>query len=135
MHTAPGSSAMGLGRVKTPARHDGVELRSHWPTVRPPRARLASQGRWLRAAENQQTPRFMHFRCVAHVPQSILPCTHRLRDLMASWNRILAIFDPYTFSHSQGQKRTRLRARPTSALPSRTDVAGAPRRRPLWAKC
>ena len=24
------TSAVGLGRVKTPARHDGVELRSHW---------------------------------------------------------------------------------------------------------
>ena len=37
-------SVLGLGRVKTPARHDGVELRSHWPTVRPLRARLASRG-------------------------------------------------------------------------------------------
>jgi len=34
--------AQGLGRVKTLPRHDGVELRSHWPSVRPPRARLAS---------------------------------------------------------------------------------------------
>ena len=37
-------SGLGLGRVKTPARRDDVELRSHWPTVRPPRARLASRG-------------------------------------------------------------------------------------------
>ena len=27
---------------------------------------------------------------------------HRLRDLLASWNRILAIFDPCTFLRSQG---------------------------------
>src|SRR5262245_34247153 len=26
-------------------------------------------------------------------------------DLEACWNRILTIFDPYTFSHSQGQSR------------------------------
>ena len=77
-------SAVGLGRVKTPARHDGVELRSHWPTVRPPLARLASRGPLVRAAETPQPPRFVHFRRVAHVPQFTLPCTHRLRDLMTS---------------------------------------------------
>jgi len=27
------------------------------------------------------------------------------RDLMASWNRILSFFDPYTFSRGQGQKQ------------------------------
>src|SRR5262249_28627855 len=27
-------------------------------------------------------------------------------DLEARWNRILTIFDPYTFSHSQGQFET-----------------------------
>ena len=27
-------------------------------------------------------------------------------DLEACWNRILTIFNPYTFSHSQGQKRS-----------------------------
>jgi len=26
-------------------------------------------------------------------------------DLEACWNRILTIFDPFTFLHSQGQKR------------------------------
>ena len=97
---------MGLGRVKTPARHDGVELCSHWPTVQSPRAGLASRWPLAGAAENQQTQRFMHFRCVAHVPQSILLRAHRRRDLMASWNRILPIFDPHTFLHNQGQKRT-----------------------------
>ena len=103
---APEPSAKGLCRVKTLARHDGVELCSHWPTVRPPRARLASRGPRVESRRNQQTPGFMHFRCVAHVRQSILVCTHRLRDLMASWNRILPAFDPYTFLHSQGHKRT-----------------------------
>jgi len=38
-------------------------------------------GRWLIAAENPQTPRFMHFRYVTHVPRSILLCTRTLGDL------------------------------------------------------
>src|SRR5262249_29404659 len=32
-------------------------------------------------------------------------------DLEACWNRILTIFDPYTFSHSQGQLETSRRPR------------------------
>ena len=55
-------------------------------------------GRRLKAAENPQTLRFMHSKCVTDVSRS----THRLGDLRASWNRILAIFALYTFSHSQG---------------------------------
>ena len=96
-------TAVGLGRVKTLARYDRVELRSHWPTF----GRLARGSRhgsrWLRVPENSQTLRFMHFRCLAHLPQSIIPCTHRRRVPVASWKKILAIFDPHTFSHSQGQ--------------------------------
>ena len=106
-HARPGPmTGLGLGRVKTPARHDGLELHSHWPTVRPPRARPASCGPLVESRRNQQTPRLMHFRCMAHDPQSILPCTHRLCDLMENWNRILAIFAPHTFLHSQGQNAT-----------------------------
>jgi hypothetical protein len=96
---------MGLGRVKTLARYDRVELRSHWPTC----GRLARGSRhgsrWLRVAENSQTLRFMHFRCLAHLPQSIIPCTHRRRVPMASRNKILAIVYPCTFSHNQGHSR------------------------------
>src|SRR5215510_4683726 len=33
-------------------------------------------------------------------------------DLEACWNRILTIFDPYTFSHSQGQGLTFIPASP-----------------------
>lgn len=96
---------MGLGCVKTPARHDALELRSHSPTVGAPRARLASRRPLVEGVRNPQTPRFMQFRRAGHVPRTILLRTHWLRDLPVSWNRILAIFDPYTFSRSQGQIR------------------------------
>src|SRR5215510_11621451 len=47
-------------------------------------------------------------------------------DLEARWNRILTIFDPYTFSHSQGQSRTRGDLPSSivfwSAAPSTTDA-------------
>jgi len=74
-------SALGLGRAKTPERHDGVEL----VLTGEPFDHLARGsrhgGRWLIAAENPQTPRFMHFRYVTHVPRSILLCTRTLGDL------------------------------------------------------
>ena len=47
----------------------------------------------------------MHFGCVI-VPPPIVLWHHRRRALMASGNWILASFDPYTFSHSQGQELT-----------------------------
>ena len=34
---------------------------------------------------------------------------------MASWNTILALFNPYTFSHSQGQKQNSVPEFATSA--------------------
>jgi hypothetical protein len=37
------SSALDLGRVKSPTRYDGVGFRSHSPDVWPPRARFASR--------------------------------------------------------------------------------------------
>src|SRR5215813_10137396 len=40
-------------------------------------------------------------------------------DLEACWNRILTIFDPYTFSHSQGHCPTE----PPSSLPILSRVA------------
>src|SRR5262249_18588700 len=47
-------------------------------------------------------------------------------DLEACWNRILTIFDPYTFSHSQGQGLTNhhpcRRAPLPTALPPATDL-------------
>src|SRR5262249_44703123 len=52
-------------------------------------------------------------------------------DLEACWNRILTIFDPYTFSHSQGQLETKKaagpRARHGCPSPPTTDVPAAAR--------
>src|SRR5215510_2065758 len=52
-------------------------------------------------------------------------------DLEARWNRILTIFDPYTFSHSQGHLETwrdpRSRGDFWSPAPPITDVPAAAR--------
>jgi hypothetical protein len=45
-------SDLGLGRVETQARHEGVELCSHWPTVLRPRARIASHALLVESRKN-----------------------------------------------------------------------------------
>jgi hypothetical protein len=47
----------------------------------------------------QKTARFLRFWCAAHVVPVMLQCLEP--NVMACW--ILTIFDPYTFSRSQGQ--------------------------------
>ena len=48
----------------------------------------------------------MHFGGVTPCLHRSYYGSHRRRALMASGNWILASFDPYTFSHSQGQELT-----------------------------
>src|SRR5262245_23379454 len=50
-------------------------------------------------------------------------------DLEACWNRILTIFDPYTFSHSQGQglsSRTELQPDQSWSVPPSISAVVAP---------
>src|SRR5262245_37123880 len=93
---------MGLGRVKTQACCGAVEWRSQTQMFFPSRARLTSlrpvtQRR--RNLENSAVPTFLAR--ATHV----LPACYYVRAegvLEACWNRILTVFDPYTFLHSQG---------------------------------
>src|SRR5262249_59712817 len=54
-------------------------------------------------AEISKPPRFLHFWRAAHDFAFRATMCRAEGDLEACWNRILTIFDPYTFSHSQGQ--------------------------------
>src|SRR5262249_31297962 len=88
----------GRGRVKTQACCGAVEWRSQASNV----LSFSREARHLPPSESQ-TPRFLHFCRAAHVlPFRATMCRAEC-DLEACWNRILTIFNPYTFSHSQGQ--------------------------------
>jgi len=115
-------SGLGLGRVKTQAAAapcNGVLKRQMFF---PSRARLAS---WRpvtqrrRNLENSAVPTLL-----ARGSRLAIRATmcRAQGDLEAGWNRILTIFDPYTFSHTQGQGLpfvgTSGRVQTASAVPS-----------------
>src|SRR5262245_40957147 len=72
----------------------------------------------MRGAEISKTPWFPHFWCAAHVLPFVLLCVESIVILEACWNRILTIFDLYTFSHSQGQQLACRTHRPHGRRPS-----------------
>src|SRR5262249_50936546 len=61
-------------------------------------------------AEISQTPWFPHFCGAARDFRFMLLCVEPRVIWRPCWNEILTIFDPYTFSHTQGQRPPRLRA-------------------------
>src|SRR5262245_39772486 len=54
-------------------------------------------------AEISQTPWFPHFCGAARDFRFMLLCVEPRVIWRPCWNEILTIFDPYTFSHTQGQ--------------------------------
>jgi hypothetical protein len=62
------------------------------------RAKFASRRSPNGGAEISTIPRFLRFWQVSRVSPFMLPCVLSRGDLVARWNRIPAIFDPYTFS-------------------------------------
>src|SRR5262245_36740403 len=65
----------------------------------PPAARSCT------GAEISQTPWFPHFCGAAPDFRFMLLCVEPRVIWRPCWNEILTIFDPYTFSHTQGHKR------------------------------
>jgi hypothetical protein len=58
-----------------------------------------------RGAETSKTPSFLRFWCAGYVLPFMLPCVEQRVIWRACRNKILTIFAPCTFSHTQGQIR------------------------------
>jgi len=98
-------SVVGLGRAKTRARCSAVEWRSKTPNVlafsREAHLTMPTDAprQKTRKLRNSHTSGARHTSCVSGT------ICRRGRVPGACGNKILAIFAPYTFSHSQGQIR------------------------------
>jgi hypothetical protein len=80
------------------------------------RAKFASRRSPNGGAEISTIPRFLRFWHAPHVSPFMLPCVMSRGDLVARWNGIPAIFDPYTFSRTQGQGEPSRRAHGATRL-------------------
>ena len=121
-------SLSGLGRVKTRTRCGAVEWRSQASDVLPSRARLRLARPPMQRRRNLEKSAVPTLLVPGSRPGFHATMCRTAGDLGACWNRILTIFDPYTFLRSQGHSRhtPNVRCQGKAVIAGRTSARRVP---------